>query len=322
MSEKRLAAIDQLLIAGVKQGTAKKKEAITKILELVPEWTRGDCWRRIRYLRKTSELAALSREQERANRDRRDHPPSHETPAPWTTADDDKLLNLAGYEPVKRIAQRLGRSERAIRFRLAALGMSARVTDGFSQRVLRKMLRVSPARLRHLVGSGMLRVRDPRISAVSLAVFCDKMRPSLGAAAAEAVATALVDEDDAYSWERVANLLSVAHVQVQEWISSGQLKVVDPFVTDRAFEDFCKKHGHELRASLIDPPIAKWLADEYGALELSANTGVASRAQKHALVVRACHCGREIAGNAYFRHVRACRSGGTTTKPSPATFNL
>src|ERR1022692_3729555 len=54
---KQLAAIDQLLIAGIKQGPAKKRDAINRILELVPEWTREDCWERIRYLRKTTELA-------------------------------------------------------------------------------------------------------------------------------------------------------------------------------------------------------------------------------------------------------------------------
>ena len=56
---KRLAAIDQLLIAGIKQGPAKKREAINRILELVPEWRRGDCWQRIRHLRKAPELAPL-----------------------------------------------------------------------------------------------------------------------------------------------------------------------------------------------------------------------------------------------------------------------
>src|ERR1039458_8699025 len=37
---KQLAAIDQLLIAALKQGPAKKREAINRILELVPDWTR------------------------------------------------------------------------------------------------------------------------------------------------------------------------------------------------------------------------------------------------------------------------------------------
>ena len=61
-AEMRLAAIDQLLVAGIKQGPAKKKEAINKILQFVPQWTRGDCWQRIRYLRKTNELSSHKRQ--------------------------------------------------------------------------------------------------------------------------------------------------------------------------------------------------------------------------------------------------------------------
>src|SRR5208282_4502628 len=98
--------------------------------------------------------------------------------------DDDKLLDWAGYEPVNKIAQRLGRSVRAVRFRLGALGMSARVTDGWSQRALRKLLRMSRAKLRYLIGSGMLRVRDSRITAVSLTIWCEKNRPAMGSSAA------------------------------------------------------------------------------------------------------------------------------------------
>jgi len=51
---KQLAAIDQLLIAGIKLGPAKKREAINRVLELVPEWTRGDCWQRINELRRAA----------------------------------------------------------------------------------------------------------------------------------------------------------------------------------------------------------------------------------------------------------------------------
>ena len=57
---RRLAAIDRMLLAGIKQGAAKKRQAINRILELVPGWTRGDCCQRIRHLRNTSELAGLA----------------------------------------------------------------------------------------------------------------------------------------------------------------------------------------------------------------------------------------------------------------------
>ena len=55
---KQLAAIDQLLMAGIKLGPAKKREAINRVLDLVPEWTRGDCWWRIKQLRRNTKRAA------------------------------------------------------------------------------------------------------------------------------------------------------------------------------------------------------------------------------------------------------------------------
>src|ERR1035437_8322732 len=197
---KQLAAIDRLLVAGIKQGPAKKRDAINRILELVPEWRRGDCWQRIRSLRKTPELAALEeRCPDKPKKSEKSGPIRRSFCSPWTPADDDRLLNWAGYEPVRKIAQRLGRSVRAVRSRLGALGMSARVTDGWSLRALRKLLRVSPAQLRHLIGTGLLRVRDPRISARSLALFCEENQASVDPSALERVAAALNKDADAFS---------------------------------------------------------------------------------------------------------------------------
>jgi hypothetical protein len=298
-----LPAIDQLLVAGIKLGPHKKHEAINKILKLVPEWKRGDCWRRIRQLRKTAALAtpqAIQDSEQHRNNGTSHRPCSH----PWLQEDDDKLLDLAGYEPVMKIALRLGRSVRAVRFRLGALGMSARVKDGWSQRGLRKLLRVSRARLRHLVASGMLRVRDPRITASSLAVFRERNIQAIDTSAIHMPKHA-VGEEEAYSWKRAAKLLATTVENVQNLISAGQLKLVDTFVTDRSFEDFCRKRGDEINMTLIDPATKKWLMSEYGVSE-TADSKILPRAQKHALVVRECRCGRKIAGNVYFRHLRHC----------------
>src|SRR5271157_1018057 len=151
---KQLAAIDRLLIAGIQLGPAKKREAINRVLELVPEWTRGDCWQRIRDLRKTPELAAqegrlLGKAKKSGDAAATRRPVS----VPWTPADDEWLLNLAGYEPVKRIAQRMNRSVRAVHFRIVALGLSERVTDGWSLRAFMATLRVRHSRVRQLIGS-------------------------------------------------------------------------------------------------------------------------------------------------------------------------
>jgi hypothetical protein len=299
-----LPAIDQLLIAGIKLGPRKKHDAINKILHLVPEWKRGDCWRRIRQLRRTSALAtpnAIQGSEQPANNGSSPRPFSR----PWLPEDDDKLLDWAGYEPVTKIAQRLGRSVRAVRFRLGALGMSARVKDGWSQRGLRKLLRVSRARLRYLVASGVLRVRDPRIKSSSLAVFHDRNIQAIDTSAIHR-SKHPIGEEEAYSLKRAAKLLAITVENVQSLISSGKLKLMDTFVTDRSFEDFCRKHGNEINMTLIDPATKKWLMSEYGVSE-TADSKILPRAQKHALVIRECRCGRKIAGNVYFRHVRHCR---------------
>src|SRR5271165_4577961 len=318
-NSRSLSVIDHLLIAGLKLGPSKKRDAINRILQLVPQWTRRDCYTRIRHLRRTSELAPLEeRYPDKARKSGKTRSVRRAPYRPWTPADDDRLLNWAGYEPVKKIAQRLGRSVQAVRFRLGALGMSAKVTDGWSLRTLQTTLRVPRRRLRQLIGSGMLRVRDPRISACSLAGFCDRIRASLDPSTIERISAALANGDDAYSWERAANFLGVPVAQLQVWIGAGQLRVVDPFVTDRSFEEFCKNHGEEFKALLIDPPTAKWLVSEYGASEIAANGGGISPARKHALVIRTCKCGRKIAGNPYFQHVRACRPAGAAARGDPS----
>ena len=294
LAAKQLAAIDQLLIAGMKLGPAKKRDAINRVLELVPQWTRGDCWQRIKELRRAAKRAALE-ERHPAKTKKFGEAAASPRPVsrPWTPADDDRLLNMAGYEPVKRIAQRLDRSVRAVRFRMAALGMSARVTDAWSLRALWKMLRVRPSRLRQFIGNGLLRVRDARISAISLAAFCEQNQPSVAPSAVERVAAALVKGEEGYTWERAADLLGVTVAQVQSGISVGQLKVVDTFVTDRSFEEFCKKHGDQINTMLIDPATAKWLVSEYGVSQSVTGGATVSGVQKHALVTRACRLWKE-----------------------------
>ena len=253
---KQLAAIDQLLIAGIKLGSAKKREAINRVLELVPEWTRGDCWQRIKELRRAAKRAALE-ERHSTNAKKSGEAAAARRPAsrPWTPADDDRLLNLAGYEPVKRIAQRLDRSVRAVRFQMAALGISARVTDAWSLRALWKMLRVRPSRLSDFIGNGLLKVRDARITANSLATFCDENQPSVAPATLERVTPALVKGGEGYTWERAADLLGVTVAQVQSSISAGQLRLVDTSVTDRSFEEFCKKHGDRINMTRSIRPL-------------------------------------------------------------------
>jgi len=158
-----LPYIDRLLVTGLNLGNAGKHEAINKVLKLVPEWRRGNCWRRLRQLRRASAKTACFPLAPQSTFSASENREIHTRAAArrWTAVEDAKLLDWAGYEPVNKIALRLNRSTRAVRFRLGALGMSAKVSDGWSLRQLRNLLHVSPAKLKRFIGSGMLKVRDP-----------------------------------------------------------------------------------------------------------------------------------------------------------------
>ena len=86
--------------------------------------------------------------------------------------------------------------------------------------------------------------------------------------------------------QRAAKILHMEVADVQKLISIGQLKLVDTFVTDRSFEEFCRKHGRIFNIALIDPSTRRWLVSEYGVPETLEEKTV-PRAEKHALIIRA-----------------------------------
>ena len=239
--------IRNLLCNGYREGGRAKREAIRTVRELYPGLPGRELRKFVR------QQGWLPRAGEGNGGSRR----------AWSEQEERKLWEWAGYEPASRIGQRLGRSEGAVRFRMKMLGLSAKVKDGWSFRSLQQMLRVGPSKLHRFVADGLLRVRDPRISATSLGAMIDQLALAQVAPAATITKISL-DGPEAYSWKRAAKLLGVTVEEVRAWIAKGKLKIVDTFVTDRAFEAFCKKCGTELNHAFLGRGIRDWLVDEYG----------------------------------------------------------
>jgi DNA-binding Lrp family transcriptional regulator len=284
--------VKALLREGYQQGGEKKRQVIKKVRELYPGLPSNAP---SRFARRQGWLPKST--QTRARR-------------LWTEHEERKLWELAGYETAARIAERLGRSEGAVRFRLKSLGMSVKVKDGWSFRALQELLHAGPAKLRRFIADTSLRVRDPRISAKSLVALRED-RIAAGSAPTEPVEGAprkLLKNANGYSWGSAAKLLGVDVGQVREWIVEGKLKIVDKFVTERAFQDFCKKRGSELNSALLGNDVHDWLVEGYS-LPVDVDTGASSISgnQKHALVTRRCpECRRPMRGNIFFRHIKTC----------------
>jgi hypothetical protein len=96
--------------------------------------------------------------------------------------------------------------------------------------------------------------------------------------------------------------------QVRTWVAKGELKIVDGFVTERAFQAFCKKCAPGLNGALLGGEVRDWLMEGY-ALRLAEKDAVSVPPdERHALVTRECpKCRRSIRGNAFFRHVKSCK---------------
>ena len=326
---------DELLRRGYAKGWSGKKEAVRELLRRHPDWRPHVVWKRAGHLGLIQK--SLKRHQERSQH-------------PWSEHDDRVLLNLAGYKEVGVIGKILHRSVNAIRSRLSRLGKSTRVhKEGYAQRALSEELHFGSRTIRRLIVEGLLEVRDPRITTQSLRGI-KTLTPAListdseaktgavteiskGPTSNEGAKTSITDPCAPNSrpprssragriWTEAANEMGVSLETIKNYIAQGMLKICDPRITEKSLRNLCRRHGSLVNYDYLNRETQAWLESS---MDFIRNGGEAlpcrlAARRKHAQVVRHCACGREIRGNAFFRHARRCGQSARSNR-SDGTVN-
>src|SRR6267143_482297 len=318
---------DQILTRGYEKGWSGKQEAIREILKRHPDWRPHLIWRRAVKLHLTRKTPKRGQERSRLA---------------WSEDDDRILLTLAGYKTSRVLAKILHRSEAAVRYRLMVLGKSSRVhLEGFARHALARDLHVASSTIQRLIARGLLEVRDPRITRESLDSLCKSGRLSAirqnvallsdsptispdGEVRTLANGDPLSEGSTGWTtssgkfsrakreWAEVAESLGVVLETVQDFVSRGVLKLYDPTITEKSLRHFCRRYGSLIDYNLLNRETREWLESLMDWVRTAGES--ASRPltplRKHARITRHCTtCGREIRGNAFFRHIKRCDQG-------------
>lgn len=297
---------DALLQTGYRLGGARKREAIRAVLRRHPDWEPSAVWKRARKL----DLIRRGSTSEGQGRQRR-----------WSRDEDQKLLGLAGEMKLNTIAQRLGRSERAIACRLAWWGKRSRVhAEGYARTSLARELHMGWTTIQKLIVDGFLEVRDPRVTKESLTRLQQTAAP-LDEIAYRATAPTGIrprsSSDPIHTscrakriWAAVAAKLKVSPTSVEELIMRGVLKLCDSRITESSLQVFCHKYGAAINRQFLSEDTRAWLRSCMD-FDPDAGNEVARRFaafREHALKTRTCEkCGRIIRGNVFFRHIKNCQ---------------
>jgi hypothetical protein len=225
-----------------------------------------------------------------------------------------------------------------VRNRLILQGKSSRVhLEGFARNALAHDLHLASSTIQRLIADGLLEVRDPRVTRESLDNLCksgrlDAMRQNGARVSAspsrpyseESVlplsdppvqsptgrSTLLGKSSRAKRvWAEVARSLGVAPEAVQKCVARGVVKLYNPTITEKSLRNFCRRYGSLINYDFLNRETREWLQESMD-LVRTAGESVSFRLtplRKHAQIVRRCaQCGREIRGNAFFRHTKKC----------------
>jgi hypothetical protein len=299
---------EKILREGYQAGWQGKRAAVGHLLKRHPDWRPHIIWKHAIKLGLVQRITKRGQDRSRTG---------------WSEEDDRILLDLAGYKTARVIAKLLHRSEAAVRYRLALLGKSSRVhLEGFARSVLAKELHLSTRTLQRFIVEGLLEVRDPRITRVSLDRLLRSGRleelrkdgvPTAGNPA-ESSALSGKPSRAARAWTEVARSLNVSTGTVEKLIVRGVLKLYDPRVTEKSLRNFCRRHGGLIDSDHLERETRDWLQSTMDFIPHAGEAVVLclTPLRKHARVVHQCkNCGRAIRGNVFFKHVKRCDRGSS-----------
>lgn len=318
---------EQILRGGYQDGWQGKRNAVQQLLRRHPEWRPHVIWQHARRIGLVQTTLKRGRERSRAR---------------WTEEDHRVLIDLAGYKSARVIAKMLHRSEAAVRYHLATLGKSSRVhLEGYARSELARELHLSRNAIQRLIVEGLLEVRDPRITRVSL----DRLRespqlselqlktrnksaasiegsdrqttlPAQNAAGPEVSSTLNASSAPSprasrgkRAWAEVAASLGLSTRTFEGLLVRGVVKFYDATITEKSLRNLCRRYGSVIERGYLSREAREWLTTSMDWVPTSGDK-ISCRfthLRKHAAVVRCCtKCGRSVRGNAFFRHIDVC----------------
>lgn len=190
----------------------------------------------------------------------------------WTNADQKHFASMAEHRSVAHIARVLGRTPRAIRWRLGAQSLSAKVDDDWSLHTLERTFHVGHATLHRWIAQHDLRVRDAHITGASLRAYGARDHYDDTRVERRRALSLDINSERGYRWTEAAVLLGHRVAGVREAVARGVLKLVNTHVSDRALKAFCRQRAVErLNLARIDPAVHRWLISEYRMLPGEVN---------------------------------------------------
>jgi hypothetical protein len=182
----------------------------------------------------------------------------------WTTTEQARFAAMAELRTVTQMARALGRSANAIRWRLGAQSLSARIDTTWSLRQMTSTFHVGPTTLRRWMAERALRVCDAHITGDSLLAYRTRHPCVCKHIARKVMTSTAIAPDRHYRWKDAARILGCHIEAVRQGIAHGVFKLADPKVNERALACFFQRHAIErLNGGRIDQAVYRWLAHEY-----------------------------------------------------------